>query len=140
MALKVYYSPLEKGEVDGQPWETYYMGSYYLGPHVAARINEKGFLIILDGSTVPEGVDKDIQLKDLGYLEPTNVLVPTTTKAYLEDMDITSDKLAIHTDQNELFKKLFYHGQCKIDVKSIKEKIAVGKSCFIGLKTTEMDF
>lgn len=141
MALKVFYSPIIKNIINRTTWEACYMNTkYFLGAHVAGRINNKGYLVILDEKDVPEGVDKDVQLKDLGLLETTSALISNDVKNSLGNMNISSDKIAICSSRNQLFKKLLYHRECGINVAMIKSKIAAGKRCFMGFKTEEMDF
>lgn len=141
MALKVYYSPIVKGEENGTPYEYCYMPcEYYVGVHVACRINGKGFLVVADEKDVPDKVGEDPQIEDLGYLESSNVLTSNTTKTKLGDMDISTIDILSVSNQDQLFKKLLYHNDCGVDVEFIKNKIASGKNCFIGLKTARMDF
>ena len=141
MALKVFYSPLETGETNGEVWEACYMTSnHFIGPHVAARINGKGYLIIVDESTVPQDVAKDEEIEDLGDLETSSVSISSGIISRLNGLDIENSLISTCIDKNQLLTKLFYHKQCKIDIKMIKEKIAAGKSCFMGFKTEEMDF
>ncbi len=143
MALKLFYSPIQQWEeVGGGMGRCCYMTGTHkiMGPYIDCRINNKGYLVVVDEAYVPNSVELDTKIREIGDWESWSRPVPTAIKNKLVSWGVPENKVNACGSLRELFRKLLRHKACNIDVAMIKAKLAAGKSCFMGFKFSEMDF